>query len=179
MDDIANMVKIQDWAGLHALHQAPCWNPFFDVCSGGNPGDIFTAACPAEALHALENGLFLHSLKADLGGLLKPQKIVLLYTSIQEWTQLPHQRLMWSSNFEHSPRLLVKDGISTLTKLLAATKAGMMFALVVAAVTCDGKHAFRKLSDEAYNDILYAFEQCLCYWAWLKKDDHWNKNIKH
>ena len=176
MDDIMSMVVAQDWDGLHALHQAPCWNPFFDVCYGGNPGGIFTAACPAEALHALENGLFLHSLKAVLGGCLKPQEIVLLDRSIQDWTKLPRQRLIRSSNFAQSPRLLFKDGISTLTKLPAATKVGMMYALVIAAVTRDGKHAFRKLSEEAYNDILYAFEQCLCYWAWLKKDHHWVKN---
>ena len=176
MEDIMAMVISQDWPGLHSLHQAPCWNPFFDVCYGGNPGGIFTAACPAEALHALENGLFLHSLKAVLGGCLKPQEIVLLDASIQSWTKLPRQRLMRSSNFSHSPRLLFKDGISTLTKLPAATKVGMMFALVVAAVTRDGKHAFRKLTDDAYNDILYAFEQCLCYWAWLKKDYHWERN---
>ena len=56
-NDIMAMVTSQDWPGLHSLHQAPCWNPFFDVCYGGNPGGIFTAACPAEALHALENGL--------------------------------------------------------------------------------------------------------------------------
>ena len=52
----------------------------------------------------------------------------------------------------------------------------MMYALVVASVTRDGKYAFCKLSDDAYNDILYAFEQCLCYWAWLKKDFHWDRN---
>ena len=176
MADIIAMVTNQDWPGLRSLHQAPCWNPFFDVCYGGNPGGIFTAACPAEALHALENGLFLHSLKAVLGGCLKPQEIVLLDASIQSWTKLPRQRLIRSSNFSHSPRLLFKDGISTLTKLPAATKVGMMFALVVAAVTRDGKYAFRKLSDDSYTDILYAFEQCLCYWAWLKKDYHWNPN---
>jgi hypothetical protein len=176
MEDIMAMVTSQDWPGLHSLHQVPSWNPFFDVCYGGNPGGIFTAACPAEALHALENGLFLHSLKAVLGGCLKPQEIVLLDGSIQVWTKLPRQRLIRSSNFAHSPRLLFKDGISTLTKLPAATKVGMMYALVVAAVTRDGKYAFRKLSDDAYLDILYAFEQCLCYWAWLKKDNHWALN---
>jgi hypothetical protein len=46
----------------------------FYMCYGGNAaGGIFTAACPAEALHALENGLFLHSLKAVLGGCLNHQ----------------------------------------------------------------------------------------------------------
>ena len=176
MEDIIAMVTREDWDGLHSLHQAPCWNPFFDVCYGGNPGGVFTAACPAEALHALENGLFLHSLKAVLGGCLKPQEVVLLDSSIQVWTKLPRQRLIRSSNFAHSPRLLFKDGISTLTKLPAATKVGMMYALVVAAVTRDGMYAFRKLPDDDYYNIVYAFEQCLCYWAWLKKDYHWHLN---
>ena len=176
MDDIKHLVLSKDWQALHALHQAPCWNPFFDVCYGGYHGGIFTAACPAEALHALENGLFLHALKAVLGGCLKPQEIVLLDTSIQRWTKLPRQRLMRSTNFDCAPRLLFKDGISTLTKLPAATKVGMMFALVVGAVTGDGQIAFRKLSDDQYNDIIYAFEQSLCYWAWLKKDHHWLKD---
>ena len=31
MSDIIAMVISKDWVGLHALHQAPCWNPFFDV----------------------------------------------------------------------------------------------------------------------------------------------------
>ena len=29
--DIIAMVTSKDWVGLHALHHAPCWNPFFDV----------------------------------------------------------------------------------------------------------------------------------------------------
>jgi hypothetical protein len=48
--------------------------------------------------------------------------------------------------------------------------------LLLQLLPATGKKAFRKLSDEANIDILYDFEQCLCYWAWLKKDDHWNKN---
>jgi hypothetical protein len=176
MEKIKALVIAQDWKALFDLHQAPCWNPFFDLCYGGFFGGIFTAACPAEALHALENGLFLHALKAVLGGCLKPQEIVLLDAAIQQWCKLARQRLMRSSNFEHAPRLLFKDGISTLTKLPAATKVGMMFALVVAAVTRDGKKAFHKLSDDEYNNILYSFEQTLCYWAWLKKDHHWSRD---
>ena len=76
MERIKDMVIAQDWDSLYDLHQAPCWNPFFDVCYGGYFGGIFMAACPAEALHALENGLFLHALKAVMGGCLKPQEIV-------------------------------------------------------------------------------------------------------
>ena len=56
------------------------------------------------------------------------------------------------------------------------TKVGMMFALVVSAVTHDSWLAFCKLSEDEYHAILYAFEQLLCYWAWLKKDYQWNKD---
>jgi hypothetical protein len=71
---------------------------------------------------------------------------------------------------------LFKDGISKLTKLPAATKVGIMFALVVASVTRDGRKAFSAISEDEYNNVIYAFEQVLCYWAWLKKDHHWSKN---
>jgi hypothetical protein len=86
MEDIISMLVSQDWNGLHSLHQAPCRNSFFDVCYGVYVGGMFTAACPAEALHALENGLFLHVQKVVLGGCLKPQDTVLLdNVMIQGW----------------------------------------------------------------------------------------------
>lgn len=46
----------------------PLLESVFDVCHGGNLGGIFTAACLAEALHALKNGVFSHSLRNVLGG---------------------------------------------------------------------------------------------------------------
>ena len=93
------MVDAKDWDGLYKLHQVPCWNPFFDVCYGGNPGGIFTAACPAEALHALENGIFPHSLKQVLGGCLKPKQISKLDSAIQAWTNAPRQKALRSTNY--------------------------------------------------------------------------------
>jgi hypothetical protein len=154
---------------LYALHKCPAWNLFFDVCYGEYLGRIFTAACPAEALYTLENGLFLHALKVVLGGGFLPSvACALLDAIIEAWTKLPRQRLMRSTNFEFAPRLLFKDGIK-LTKLLAATKVGIMFALVVASVTRDGRKTFSAISEDEYNNVIYAFEQVLCYWAWLKR----------
>jgi hypothetical protein len=177
METIKALVIEQNWEALHKLHQCPSWNPFFEACFGGYIGGIFTAACPSEALHALENGIFLHALKVVLGGGLLPSAAcALLDYAIQAWTKLPRQRLMRSTNFEHAPRLLFKDGISTLTKLPAATKVGMMFALVVGGNTRDGRQAFKAISKDQYEDVIHAFEQVLCYWAWLKKDYHWSKN---
>ena len=177
METIKAHVLTQDWEALFALHQCPSWNPFFDACYGGSLGGIFTAACPSEALHALENGLFLHSLKVVLGSeVLRTAGCQRLDYAIQAWTKLPRQKLMRSTNFEQAPRLLFKDGISTLTKLPAATKVGIMFALVVGSVTRDGRKAFCSISDDQYYDIIHAFEQALCYWAWLKKDHQWSKD---
>jgi hypothetical protein len=40
----------------------------------------------------------------------------------------------------------------------------------------DGKLAFHMLlEDEYHNIIIYAFEELLCYWVWLKNDFHWKK----
>jgi hypothetical protein len=175
MEEIKALVDAKDWKTLYNLHQVECWNPFFDVCYGGNPGGIFTAACPAEALHALENGIFPHSLKQVLGGCLKPKQISKLDSAIQAWTNVPRQKAMRSTNLPNAPRLLFKDGISNLANCSAATKVGQVFALVIGAITRDGKLAFYRLDDDEYHNIIYAFEQLLCYWAWLKKDFHWTK----
>jgi hypothetical protein len=63
------------------------------VCHSGYPGGIFTAARPAKALHALENGLFPHLLKNALGGRLKPKQIILLDSAVPACTKLPQQKL--------------------------------------------------------------------------------------
>jgi hypothetical protein len=45
------------------------------------------------------------------------------------------------------------------------------------AVTRDGKQDFHnKLKVEEFHDILYSFRLLLCYWAWLKKDYHWDNS---
>jgi hypothetical protein len=173
MERIKALIIAKDWAALHALHQCPSWNPFFNVCYGGSLGGIFTAACPAEALHALENGIIPKSITNVLGGRLKPKATVKLDSACQAWTNLPRQKLMRSSNLPNAPRLLFKDGISTLTNCSAATKVGLLFALVVGSVTRDGKLAFKRLKEDEYLDILYSLEMLLCYWAWLKNDHHW------
>ena len=63
MLDIMDLVNRNDTDALEALYQAPHWNAWFNVDFGGNPEGFITAACPPEALHALENGIFMHLLK--------------------------------------------------------------------------------------------------------------------
>jgi hypothetical protein len=50
------------WKELEDLYQSQSWNPFFDVDYGANIWGIFFAACPPEAFHALEQGVFKHLL---------------------------------------------------------------------------------------------------------------------
>jgi hypothetical protein len=94
---------------------------------------------------ALENGVFPRSLQNALGSHLKLKKIIFLDSLLQSWTKLPRQKLMQFTNMPNDLQLLfLKDGISTLTNCSAMTKVGQVFALVVGAVTRDGKQAFHK-----------------------------------
>ena len=45
----------KDTQKLHSLMQYNTWQAFFDIDYGGSPGGVFSAACPLEALHFLEN----------------------------------------------------------------------------------------------------------------------------
>ena len=178
MEDIKDLVRNEEWGQLQSLYQAQCWNPFFDVDYGANKWGIFFAACPPEALHALEQGVFKHLLEAILGDYLKPVQITLLDRVVQTWTLLPRQKLFRSSNFPEAPRLLFKDGISSLKQTPGCDRAGMIFALMVASITRDGAAAFVNLDDEVANKITYVLEMLLCYWAWLKQDLYWDRSRK-
>ena len=176
MEDIMEMVNQQRWADLDDLYQAQCWNPFFDVDYGANVSGIFVAACPPEGLHALEQGIFKHLLEEVLGTVLKPEQIARLDREVQSWVSQPRQRLFRSSNFAESPRLMFKDGISSLKNTPGCDRAGMVFALAIASLTRNGHAAFSRLDDDVTRDISYTLEMLLCYWAWLKQDAYWSMN---
>ena len=75
------------------------------------------------------------------------------------------------------PRLLFSDGVSSLSDISAGTKVGILFAIVLSALTTEGKHVVlneSKMSIETYNNMIEAFEMLLSYWAWLKKDEYWD-----
>ena len=173
MENIMEMVEQQRWDELADLYQAQCWNPFFDVDYGANAAGIFVAACPPEGLHALEQGIFKHLLQEILGVFLKPEQIAILDREVQSWVSYPRQRLFRSSNFAESPRLMFKDGISSLKNTPGCDRAGMVFALAVASLTRDGRAAFSRIEDDVTRDITYTLEMLLCYWAWLKQDTYW------
>ena len=69
------------------------------------------------------------------------------------------------------PRLLFKDGVTTISDISAGTKMGILFAFVVAAQTNDGRQLLLKHDNTAsiYSDMIQVFEMLLCFWGWLKK----------
>jgi hypothetical protein len=173
MEDIMDLVRQEQWVDLELLYQAQFWNPFFDLHYGSSSFGIFFAACPPEGLHALEQGIFKHLLHEVLGTYLKPQQIALLDRVVQSWVKRSRQRLYRSANFAESPRLMFKDGISSLSNTSGCDRAGMVFALTIASLTRDGKAAFKLLDEDITQDITNALEMLMCYWAWLKHDKFW------
>ena len=141
--------KDEEW--LDELMQSYNWQAFFDIDYGGLPGGVFTAACPPEALHYLENGLVLHCLKQlfDPSILGVPAKAK-LDELVQGWTKFPKQQHMKSYMAEF-PQLLFKDGVTTISDISAGTKRGILFAFVVAAQTNDGCKLLLKHDKTATN----------------------------
>ena len=111
---------------------------FFGIDYGGLPGGVFTAAHPPEALHSLENGLINHCLKELFNNVNTKSTQRSLDEVVQEWSQYPRQHFMKGYNSKY-PRLMFQDGVSSITDISAGTKVGILFAIVIAALTTKGK----------------------------------------
>jgi len=118
----------------------------------------------------LENELVLHCLKQLFDSILKDTAKASMDAVVQQWLTYPKQCYMKSYMAEF-PRLLFRDGISTITDISAGTKMGILFTFVIAAQTNDGHKAFLQYERNAseYEDMIQVFEMLLCYWAWLKR----------
>lgn len=175
MDDIKALVEENKLELLNNLLQATHWLALYKIHYGGSPGRIFTAACPPEALHSLENGLIFHCLKEVSGEIITPIYQAMIDKVVQSFTTNSCQ-IFAKGYMKKYPRLIFYNGISTLSDTSAGTKVGMMFALVLAALTTDGQKVFLsspKCNESQYVNMIYAFHLLICYWAWLKKDTFW------
>ena len=95
---------------------------------------------------------------------------------MQEWVTYSRQHYIkaYAADF---PRLLFQDGISSITDISVGTKVGILFAIVIAALTKDGKEVLlsdKKMNNRTYLNMIEIFELLLCYWAWLKKEEYWD-----
>jgi len=158
---------------LYELMQSQNWQAFYDIDYGGLPGGVFTAACPPEALHSLENGLVLHCLKELFESVLNVQAKASLDHLVQKWIEFPKQNCM-KSYMAKFPRMLYKDGLTTISERSRCTKMGILFSFVIAGPSAQGYRLLHKQAQIAakYGDIIHVFEMLLCYWAWLKKDKY-------
>jgi hypothetical protein len=179
MNDVKKLVIEQKWDKLYDLYQAQHWISWFDVDYGGNPEGIFSAACPPEALHALENGIFQHVLNEFFNQVLKSKTRAGVDRLVSSYNEYPGQHYLRSHHIDGYPRLLYTSGISKMSDLKADDKVGIIFCVVIAALQTEGRNLFMSqsnISDSQYRDILYVFELMLCYGAWLKHDTYWKYN---
>ena len=192
MKKIKQYVINDDKAILKSISQNNVYCAWFDVDFGGCERGIFSAAMPIEALHAIEGGickdvlniLFTNDLKdARCGGLDNIAK------AMCSWEK---QYYLTSGSVKSMPRLLFKDGITSLKQLASVHVVGIMLAIVVLALTDDGKAFFeasflaeygnkssncrsmdKRGAIKRLNDMKYVFSMILSYWSWLKKDSYW------
>jgi len=175
MQDVIDLVQQQEFDNLHALYQAPHWLAFFDLNYGGNLGGLFTAAMPIEALHALENGIFLYMAKELFNHILKPCARATINNVVKQWYLLPWQSGMLAYANQY-PWMLFKDGVSHIMDISATTKVGILFSACVVALTNKGQLEFTENNTVSWQqtlNIIHTIEMLLCYWAWLKQDNFW------
>ena len=138
---------------------------------GGCPYGIFSAACPVEPLHALENGLISEYIKVLYHKLGSPKRLSQLDKIVKKLTSLPRQNKISYGSDKDMPRLLWNDGITNLTDLTAFHKVGIMFTIVIISLQEEGNIFLNNVfgdSQETKN-MRECFQMLLCYWMWLKK----------
>jgi hypothetical protein len=178
MSKIVELIHEKKLDKLKDLNQKNVHSIFFDLCYGGCKYGIFSAACPIEALHSLENGMMPYMETIVFDEHFKPKACGDLDLLVQKLTKLPKQRLASSGAVIEFPRLLWKNGITNLKDLEAKYKVGIMFTMVVISFTDEGKALFSKVFKnnlDKTSDVIQCFEMVLCYWMWLKKDKYWKR----
>ena len=162
---------------LNNFNQYNVYNAWFKVNFGGCPYGIFSAACPIEPLHSLENGIIADCLKILFKKVGSTKKLAQLDQIAQKVVNLPRQKGSSSGSDKTMPRLLWKDGITVLTDLTASYKVGIMFTVVVISLRKEGLDFFIEVLGDVdiVNDMRECFQMILCYWMWLKKKKYWDR----
>ena len=100
---------------------------------------------------------------------------------VKTLVDLPRQYYLSSGACKEMPRLLWKDGITTLSELTASAKTGIMFTIIVLGMTKPGKDFFESAfgNTTIYCNMMECFQMILCYWMWLKKPSFWSRTVTH
>ena len=93
---------------------------------------------------------------------------------VRSLSNMERQRYFSASSDKTMPRLIWKDGISSLTELTAFQKMSILFTVIVMSFTEDGHKCFQdSLGADAVQAMVDVFQMLLCYWMWLKKKTFW------
>ena len=191
MFKVMKLVQDNNQNILDEISQTNIHSAWFDVDYGGCQYGIFSAACPVEPLHALENGLISDCLQILFDILKGKQKgyCAQLDSLAQGLARHDRQRFFSAGSDPQMPRLIWKDGITSLTQIPARYKVGLMLTVVVLAQTEEGRNIFVPALQESaetnhraartrYNKMLYVFQMLLSYWSWLRQPAYWERGDK-
>jgi hypothetical protein len=175
MDKIIVFVCRNQQDILNNINQYNVHSAWFDVDYGGCCFGIFSSATPVEPLHALENGLITDCVQILFEEEMTPKQKCELDLLVCRLTYLPCQRYASSGAEPLMPCLLWKDGVTSLSKLTAKYKVGIMFTIVTVSLQDEGKSLFEDVlgSTARLNDMHQVFQMMLAYWVWLKKETYW------
>jgi hypothetical protein len=184
-----SMVKIRQYvlAGevemLRLISQNNVYSAWFDCDFGGCELGVFSAAMPVEALHAVEGGICKDAAAILFDGDLKDANCRRLDILVRQFCSMMYkQHYMTSGSNKAMPRLLFKDGVTSLMKLPSAHVIGILLAVVVLSLTDNGKALLQKAftygdkgraGTKRLNDMRYVFSMLLAYWSWLKQETFW------
>jgi hypothetical protein len=155
---------------LHDFNLYNVDNAWFEVSYGGCRFGIFSAACPIERLHALENGIIPDCLTILFKDKIRPALLKGESDSlVRHLTFYPRQRFASSGSDPCKPCLLWKDGIISMTDISAKLKVGIMFTIVVVSLRDEGIKYFTQVLlrfPQRANEMRQVFQMLLSYWVW-------------
>ena len=166
---IRHLVDTQNIDALKLLAQRPTYNCFYDIDNGKDPYGIFSMV-HTEGLHALEVGVMKYMVEILMTELPSTQHRT-LDRLVKKLNRSPHQH-----GYVGFPRCTWSDGVTTLAQLTGDQRVGKMFAILLVALTEEGKTFISTHlpgGNETWKKMVYCFEQMLCYWVWLKQDHFW------
>ena len=175
MKTIKQLVANKDESRLSEINQYCVNSVWYDLTYGGCRFGIFSAANPTEWLHALDNGLIEHCLNDINKHKLNTHQRQKMDEIAMQFLEMPRQHLMTANSNSDFPRLMWKNGISTLTDITADYKVGMLLTFVVLSLTTDGNKLLATAFGTAKKaqQIRTAFQKLLAYRSWLRKKEFW------
>jgi hypothetical protein len=175
MVKIIDLVRRNHHTILNNINQYNVHSAWYVVDYGVCRFGILSAATPVEPLHALENGLITDCVRILFEEEMTTKQKRRLDLLVRRLAYLPRQRFASSGAEPLMPRLLWKDGITSLSKITAKYKVGIMFTIVTVSFQDEGKSLFEDVlgSNERMNDMRQVFQRILAYWVWLKNETYW------